>query len=101
MLHGFSERDRVNDRIDAEKLAYAYARGFSGVAEVCNLATLRFPYIVDMESGKLTWVNEETLTSLLADYEDLLSEFRAEDNKKCDVIIKYLNLLNERQESEN
>ena len=34
VLHGFSERDRVNDRIDAEKLAYAYARGFSGVAEV-------------------------------------------------------------------
>lgn len=30
VLRGISERDRVNDRIDAEKIAYAYARGFAG-----------------------------------------------------------------------
>ena len=41
------------------------------------------------------------LTSLLAGYEDLLKEFRAEDDKNCDVIIKYLNLLNDQQELEN
>ena len=90
-----------NDRAQQEMQMGWMFGGIVGGIQGAYLATLRFPYIVDMESGKLTWVNEETLTSLLADYEDLLSEFRAEDNKKCDVIIKYLNLLNERQESEN
>lgn len=89
-----------NDRAQQEmQLGWMFG-GIVGGIQGAYLATLRFPYIVDMESGKLTCVNEEVLTSLLTDYEDLLIDFRAEDNKKCDVIIKYLNVLNEQQQSE-
>lgn len=75
--------------------------GIVGGIQGAYIATLRFPYIVDMESGELTCVNGVVLTSLLADYEDLLKAFRSEDNAECDVVIKYLNLLNDQQELEN
>ena len=51
ILGSISERDRVNDRIDAEKLAYAYARGNS--------------------NGKTVWVPSEEY----AGYRDLLSGY--------------------------
>ena len=51
ILRSISERDRVNDRIDAEKLAYAYARGNS--------------------NGKTVWVPSEEY----AGYRDLLSGY--------------------------
>lgn len=75
--------------------------GIVGGIQGAYLATLRFPYIVDMESGELTCVNGVVLTSLLADYEDLLKAYRSEDNAECDVIIKYLKLLNEKLDLEN
>ena len=51
ILRSVSEKDRVNDRIDAEKLAYAYARGNS--------------------NGKTVWVPSEEY----AGYRDLLSGY--------------------------
>ena len=83
-----------NDRALQEMQMGWMFGGIVGGIQGAYLATLRFPYIVDLETGKLVCVNEEFLTSLLAGFEDLLKEFRAEDDKNCDVIIKYLNLLN-------
>ena len=51
ILGSISEKDRVNDRIDAEKLAYAYARGNS--------------------SGKTVWIPSEEY----AGYRDLISGY--------------------------
>jgi len=51
ILGSISEKDRVNDRIDAEKLAYAYARGNS--------------------SGKTVWMPSEEY----AGYRDLISGY--------------------------
>ena len=61
ILRSISEKDRVNDRIDAEKLAYAYARGNS--------------------NGKSVWMPSEEY----AGYRDLVSGYirSSRDTVRC------------------
>jgi hypothetical protein len=57
---------------------------------------LRFIYIIDKETNKITTVSSNYLEELLSSNTNLLEQYKAEEEKYSQkVFIKYLRLLNE------
>lgn len=74
--------------------------GIGGAIYGAKVAQLRFPYLVDLESNELTYLNDFGLEELLAKNSlALLKRYREEKNSndipKSQLVLKYVDKLNE------
>jgi hypothetical protein len=72
--------------------------GFGGGLSAMKLAMLRFPYIMEKSSKKITLVSEKNITEVLANDKELLEKYNQDSEKnKMETILKYLAEWNEKQ----
>lgn len=87
-----TQKEQLNNQAQ-----YGYMFGaFGGAMQGAKLAMLRFVYVIDKETNKITTVSSDFLTELLASNLELLAKFQAEKEQKShEVFIKYLKQINE------
>jgi hypothetical protein len=76
------------------KMGY-YFGAFGGAIQGARLATLRFLYVINKNTGTAITVTPENMQEFLKDRNDLLTQFNNEGVKEDQqVLLKYLRLLN-------
>ena len=69
--------------------------GVTGGISGAMISHLRYIYLLNIETGETFFVNETKIHQTLSNYDDLLSEYDKEEDKKSpDTIFKYVKILN-------
>lgn len=69
-----------------------------GGIQGAKLATLRFLYVIDKENNNLYHITTETIKEVLKLDSELLNLYEKEVEKNDDILVKYLQLFNEKSE---
>ena len=91
----------IDRKIQKEQLdnqaQFGYMFGaVGGALQGAKLAMLRFIYVIDKETNKITTVSSAYLRELLSDTPELLEQYENEQEPSDqDLFVKYLKLLNE------
>lgn len=82
--------------LELDKLPFMFG-GLGGGLSAMKLALLRFPYIMEKSTKKITLVSEKNIAEILANDEELLKEYNQDIEKnKIETILQYLTKWNER-----
>jgi methyltransferase-like protein len=83
--------------LELDKLPFMFG-GLGGGLSAMKLALLRFPYIMEKSTKKITLVSEKNIAEILANDEELMKEYNKDlEKNKIQTILKYLTKWNERQ----
>lgn len=83
--------------LELDKLPFMFG-GLGGGLSAMKLAMLRFPYIMEKSTKKITLVSEKNITEILANDKELLEKYNQDSQKnKMETILKYLAEWNEKQ----
>lgn len=83
--------------LELDKLPFMFG-GLGGGLSAMKLAMIRFPYIMEKSTKKITLVSENNINEIFANDKELLEKYNQDYEKnKMETILKYLAEWNEKQ----